>query len=464
LPMGSAPRVTFVTLGCKANQYDTRALMARFEDLGYRVVPRDEPADVVVINTCAVTGRSAAKSRQAARREARRRPGATVAVAGCLPQVDPEQAAALNGVAVVGGTSDRDRFVSAVDRARRLGITAADVGKPIVLVSPLDGAPFEEPPRVPPAHRTRVPVKIQDGCDRFCSYCIVPYARGRARSREPSSVVSEVEALARQGVREVVLTGIHLGAYGYDLRCDSRGHGPGRARPGLASIIEELHAIRGLLRIRLSSLEPIDIDDELIDIVAGWPKSCRHLHLPLQSGCDAILERMNRGYTTREFRSLVRRARDMNPDVAITTDVLVGFPGETEEEFQETLDFCEEIGFSRMHVFKYSRRPGTRAARMGGDVPSRTKEERRRRLAALASEMAHAFHQRFAGSTVAVLVEEERDRESGLLHGLTSNYVRVVLEGPDELKGKLIWARILSTGLTCVRGAPVGGAAGATRS
>lgn len=437
-------RVAAHTLGCKVNQYDTEAMLRVFRQAGYDVVDFDEVADVYLINTCTVTHEGDRKSRQLVRRARRRNPGAVVVVAGCYAQTSPGEVAGIEGVSLVLGNRDKGRVAELVEEAREKEEVLVSVG------NIFQAREFEEIGIDGFGGRTRAAVKIQDGCNEFCTFCIIPYARGTVRSRAPEQVRSEVKRLARAGFQEVVLTGIHLGAYGRDL--------PGK--PGLALILEKIHEVPGIRRIRLSSLEPMDAGDGVIQTMARLPKVARHLHLPVQSGSDPILQAMRRHYTTGEFRSLVAEARRLMPGIAITTDVMVGFPGETEELFAETLAFVEEIGFSRLHVFPFSPRKGTKAATMPGQVPGSVKSRRVKRLLELGDRLAREYHSRWIGREVEVLVEEELSgeppREAGLagergefgvvLNGLTDNYIRVFFEGREWWPGRFVRVRI--TGAT----------------
>lgn len=422
----SGRKVAFVTLGCKVNQYDSEAAMARFRGAGYRIVDFDNEADVYVINTCTVTGRGAARSRQLIRNAIRRSPFSVVGVMGCYTQTDPDEVAAIGGVSFLVGNQDRERIVE-------LAEAAMGAPEPIRAVNNIwQAREFEETPIDTFAGKTRATVKIQEGCNIFCTFCIIPYARGKPRSRRPESVLQEVERLAAEGFREVVLTGIHLGSYGKDVQ----------GAFTLADVVEQITTVAGIDRVRLSSLEPKHISDRLIDLLATHPKVCRHLHLSLQSGSPAVLGRMKRAYTQEEYRQVVRKLRARIPDLGLTTDVIVGFPGETEAEHQESMDFCREMGFSRLHVFPFSARKGTPAATMPGHVTKVIKERRTREMIALGRELALSFHERFRGATLDVLTEAEADTESGWLEGYTGNYIRVRLPAGDELRGTIIPVRI----------------------
>ncbi|HEY8346622.1 MAG TPA: tRNA (N(6)-L-threonylcarbamoyladenosine(37)-C(2))-methylthiotransferase MtaB [Symbiobacteriaceae bacterium] len=424
--MTETKRVAFATLGCKVNQYDTEAMKTLFRRAGYQIVDFDDVADIYIINTCSVTGRGAAKSRQLIRNAVRRAPLSVVAVAGCYTQTDPDAVAAIPGVSLIIGNQDRHRVVELCEEAARSP-------EPIRAVNNIwQAREFEELPVDTFLGQTRAVVKIQEGCNAFCTYCIIPFARGKPRSRRPDSVVEEVQRLAAQGYREVVLTGIHLGSYGKDFP----------EGPTLAQLVERLTAIPGLDRIRLSSLEPRHVTDHLMDLLEHNPKVCKHLHLSLQSGSDTVLRRMRRSYTAQEYREKVMELRRRIPDLGLTTDVIVGFPGETEEEHRESMAFIREMGFHRIHVFPFSPRQGTPAATMPGQVPRTVKERRTHEMIALGRELALAFARRYLGQVLWVLAEEETDAEPGWLEGYSDNYLRVRFPGTDELKNSLVPVRI----------------------
>lgn len=416
------PTVSFHTLGCKVNQYDSEAMKNAFCRRGYQVVGFDDVADVYVINTCTVTGEGERKSRQMARKARRKNPDALVVVAGCLPQVEPDEALAIEGVNLVVGTADRHRIVDLVEEAR-------GAAEPLCFVEDLRlYREFEETPLDFYTGRARAAVKIQEGCTEFCSYCIVPLTRGHLRSRRPENVLAEVERLVEAGFREIVLTGIHLGAYGRDLGQDI----------DLAGILRQVAGVSRPARVRLSSVEPMDVTPGLLETMASLPQVCHHLHMPLQSGSDAVLKRMNRRYSVSEFRDLALKARRLMPDLGLTTDVMVGFPGETEVDFRLTCETVRELAFSRLHVFPYSPRPGTKAAVMSGPVSRKIKHRRRDLLVELGRELAAEFAAGFVGKRLEVLVEDEAGPEPGWLEGYSSNYIRVVFPGPESLKGRLV--------------------------
>lgn len=428
--MHESRRVAFATLGCKVNLYDTEAVMSLFRRAGYDVVDFDSESDVYIINTCTVTGRAAAKSRQLIRQAVRRSPLAVVAVMGCYTQTNPEDVAAITGVDLVVGNHDHQRMVEMVEQA------AAAAG-PVRAVNNIFRAAreFEDIPLDTFATRTRAVVKVQDGCNIFCTFCIIPYARGKPRSRRPESVLAEVDRLAAEGYREVVLTGVHLGSYGKDAAGEFT----------LEGLVESIAAVPGIDRVRLSSLEPGHVTDRLIDLMTQNPRVCPHLHLSLQSGSAGVLERMRRAYTAAEYRERVERIGSALPDVGLTTDIIVGFPGETVAEHAESMAFVREMGFMRIHVFPYSAREGTRAAGFPDQLPKSVKEQRVREMIALGDELAAAYGRRFLGRRLEMLAEEEADAGPGWLEGYTGNYIRVRIPGGDELRNTVIPVRL--TGL-----------------
>jgi threonylcarbamoyladenosine tRNA methylthiotransferase MtaB len=411
-----AKTVAFYTLGCKVNQYDTEAMREAFLASGYSLVDFEDIAAVYVINTCTVTARGDAKSRQAIRRARRRNPKAVVAVTGCYPQVDPGQVTGMPEVDVVAGTNLGSRIVALVEQARRSRVMSVErqAGWPQI-------AQFEG--------RTRALLKIQEGCRQFCSYCIVPYARGPSRSRPPDDVLDQVRRMVESGFKEIVLTGVHLGAYGADSG--------GRSLAGLLRAMAQ-----GPMppRLRLSSIEPVDLDPDLFDVLREIPAFCEHLHVPLQSGSRDVLKEMKRPYCPDEFRGIVDRARSLFPDIGITTDIIVGFPGETEKQFRESLDFVESVGFSRLHVFRFSPRPGTAAASLGGRVGAREMGRRSDEMIRLGRSLSLEFHTRFVERTLEVLVEEYQAGEP--LGGFTRNYIRTSFPGDAALSNQIVAVRL----------------------
>ncbi|MGM0395447.1 MAG: tRNA (N(6)-L-threonylcarbamoyladenosine(37)-C(2))-methylthiotransferase MtaB [Bacillota bacterium] len=427
--------VAFHTLGCKVNQYETEAMEEMFEKNGYRIVGEEDYSDIYVINTCTVTNLSDRKSRQFIRKSRKNNPGAIVAVVGCYSQVSPEEVEKIEGVDVIIGTSERFRIVELCEEAastkRRINIV-----RPVKTYKEFERINIDEI-----KSRTRAFVKIQDGCNQFCSYCIIPYARGPIRSREYDDIEAEVKKLSQAGFKEIVLTGIHVASYGKDLKKES-----------LSEVIDKISLIEGIERIRLSSLEPTLIDKDFMETMTKSPKICNHFHLSLQSGSDSVLKRMNRKYNTEDYRERVRLIRKFLPDAGITTDIIVGFPGETNDEFQETMDFVVEIGFSRIHVFKYSPRKGTPAATMENQIHGETKNRRSELLIALGERLSKEFNQKYLDEMEDVLYEEHTKKDKGVYEGYTSNYIRVRTPSPENLIGK-----IKNTRLYEINGSFIGG-------
>lgn len=413
-------KVAFYTLGCKVNQYETEAITELFEKAGYQVVDFDDKADVYVINTCTVTSMSDRKSRQAIRRAKKNNDRSVVAVVGCYAQTAPEEVGKIEGVNLIIGTKDRHKIIEYLNELKG-GSSKAHYVENIMTArefEKLDIETYKE--------HTRAFIKIQDGCNQYCTYCIIPYARGPIRSKPPEDVVSEAGKLAQSGFKEIVLTGIHIASYGKDLKNTS-----------LINIIQKVHNIKGIERIRLGSIEPGTITHEFVEAAKSLQKLCPHYHISLQSGCDKTLKRMNRKYTTADYKGVVSLLKENIEDVAITTDVMVGFPGETHEEFEETLGFLEEISLAKMHVFKYSPRKGTPAATFKEQVAPSVKEERSKRLIELSDKNVTKFNENYIGRVMPVLFEQETDNDEGLIEGLTSNYIRVVCKGSRDLKGSI---------------------------
>ncbi len=407
--------VAFHTLGCKVNQYETEAMTELFASAGFGVVPFEEVADVYVINTCTVTATSDRKSRQMIHRARTLNPDAVIAVAGCYSQVSPDEVRSAGADIVIGNT-DKSRIVSLV----------SDMDKGSVK-DILKEHSFEDMAISSFGDKTRAFVKIEDGCNSFCSYCIIPYARGPVRSRPIESIITEVSRLAEAGFTEVVLTGIHITSYGMDIKDKSI---------TLADVIEAVHNICGIRRIRLGSLEPRVMTEDFIKRIATLPKLCNHFHLSVQSGCDDTLKRMNRKYDTAMFKEAVSTIRRYVPDSAITTDIMVGFPGETEEEFETSLKFMEDICFAESHVFAYSNRPGTRADKAEGQVKKSDKTYRASLMADKAGECREKFLSSFVGRTLTVLFE--KNVEDDLYEGHTANYITVRTPSDTDITNKYI--------------------------
>jgi threonylcarbamoyladenosine tRNA methylthiotransferase MtaB len=424
-------KVYLQSLGCKLNQSELESLACQFVQAGHTVVDTVREADLCVLNTCAVTDTAAGKSRQAIRRLRRANSDARLAVTGCYAQMWPQEIRDLGNVDLIVGNEGKEQLVERVEK--EWGLKGQGSGRTWVL-SPASHLPI-------PQARTRAFVKIQDGCDNHCTYCIVRVARGRQRSRPERDVLAEVEARVAAGYQEVVLTGVHIGAYG----CDSGRQGDG----SLWGLVEAILMRTHVRRLRLSSIEPWDLD---LDCLRLWEDSrlCRHLHLPLQSGCDATLQRMGRSYTAGRFAALVEAAREAISDVAITTDVLVGFPGESEAEFKESLRFVKAMGFARMHVFKYSARPGTPAATMPDQVRLPIKKARSRAMMEASRHSAEAFRRAFLGRTLEVLWEGQRkgseSEQTALWSGLTDNYLRVRTQEGRDLSNTITRTKLIALG------------------
>ncbi len=433
-------KVALTTLGCKVNQYESAALEELFRRRGYQVVDFDSSADVYIINTCTVTRIGDRKSRQLIRRASRTNPEAVVAVTGCYAQTAPDEVLEVEGVDVVVGAGHRADIVELVE-----GVVKGHQVKAVGDIAHCRH--FEELPGESHQGRVRAFLKIQEGCENYCAYCIIPYARGPLRSRAPENVLAGMRNLVESGFKEIVLTGIHTGAYG-------------REKPdglGLVRLLESLASVPGLVRLRLSSLEPNDITPELLELMADGPPFCRHLHIPLQSGDDDILKKMRRRYDTDFFRSLLTKIRDKIPEVAITTDIMVGFPGEEDEHFHHACAFVKEMQFSALHVFKYSPRRGTPAANFPGQVDPRVKEKRSRKLIAIGHTLASSFAAQYLDKAVSVLVEQAVDNPpAGLaddvFEGLTDNYVRVFFTAQEKWKGQLANVKIIALSGTGLKG------------
>jgi len=440
------PTVAFYTLGCKVNFYDTEAIWQMFKQAGYRQVDFDgEPADVYVINTCTVTNTGDKKSRQIIRRAIRRNPDAVVAVTGCYAQTSPAEVMAIPGVDIVIGNQDRSKLLEYVEEVRR-------TRQPVNAVrNIMKTREFEEMDVPEFTDRTRAFLKIQEGCNNFCTFCIIPWARGLSRSRDPQSVIAQARKLAAAGYREIVLTGIHTGGYGEDLE----GY-------DLADLLADLDKVEGLERIRISSIEASQISSKMIDVLNRSRKMCRHLHIPLQAGDDSVLKRMRRKYTTEEYARKIEELHEAMPGVAITTDVIAGFPGETDEMFEIGLAFIERMRFARIHVFPYSKRTGTPAARMEDQVDEETKHERVRRLIALSERLQLDYARKFVGEVLEVIPEREAPGADGgcLLTGYSDNYLQITFRGEPSLIGTLVPVRLTEAGIEECRGEPV--QAGAT--
>ena len=410
-------------LGCKVNQYESEAIAELFQEKGYEIVDIDEAADVYVINTCTVTNFGDKKSRQLIRKVKRQNENAIVCVVGCYAQTAPQELMKVEGVNLVLGTKDRAQIVEMVENYKvENGVEShvSDIMKER-LFEPLSIQKL--------ANRTRAYLKIQDGCSQYCSYCIIPYARGPIRSREPQDVLAEVKRLAENGFKEVVLTGIHVASYGKDRRDTS-----------LLEILRQVHEVEGIERIRFSSIEPNVVTEEFAQAIAAMPKVCDHFHLSLQSGCDKTLKEMNRKYDTEKYRQAAATLRKYLPEVALTTDIIAGFPGETEEDFQASYDFAKEIGFAKIHAFPYSPKKGTPAAARKDQLLNAVKADRSHRLIELSDKMADDFIQAYVGKEVEVLFE--RAIGEGVYEGHTTNYIKVKATSEKDLTNVICKAKI----------------------
>ena len=406
--------VAFCTLGCKVNQYETNAMMQKMIEAGYEVVDFETKADIYIINTCTVTNMADKKSRQMLRRVKEINPEAILVAVGCYAQVAKEKLEQIPEIDLILGINEKNDIVEYVEQASK-NTYVSDV---------LHQTEFLDFGDVTYTEKTRAVIKVQDGCNQFCSYCIIPYARGRIRSRKPESVIKEITDVAKEGIKEVVITGIHIASYGKDFNTEYR----------LIDLLEEIQKVNGIQRIRLGSLEPTLITEEFVTRLKKLSKICDHFHLSLQSGCNETLKRMNRKYTTDQFRHVVELLRNAYPEVHLTTDVIVGFPGETEEEFNKTYEFLKEIKFYKMHVFKYSPRSGTVAAKMPNQIDGNIKEERSNKLIELSDENEKEYNQKYIGKEVEVLLEE---REGEYLKGHTTNYMVVKMKTNENLENTI---------------------------
>lgn len=414
--------VAFHTLGCKVNTYESNAMLKIFNEAGYQEVDFKQVADVYVINTCTVTNTGDSKSRQMIRKAIRKNPKATICVVGCYSQTAPEEIEKIEGVGVVLGTQYRSDIVKYVDEH-------LETGEMVIKVDNVMNLRKFEDLNIDRFKNTRAFLKIQDGCNRFCTYCTIPYARGSVCSKEPEKVLAEVKELAAHGFKEVILSGIHTASYGLDLE----------GNVNLINIIEEIEKIDGIERIRIGSIEPAFFTSEVIEKIKGFKKLCPHFHLSLQSGCDATLKRMNRRYTAKEYEAAVNLLRETLPDVSISTDVIVGFPGETEEEFNETYEYLKKIHLTKTHVFKYSPRKGTKAADMPNQLDGTVKDERSKALIELNDINEHAFTEKFIGRVMDVLIEKEIKDKPDYYEGYTRNYIKVIVHCMSaDITGKIV--------------------------
>ena len=422
-------KVGFYTLGCKVNQYESNAMMQKIQEAGYKIVDIDEEtADIYIVNTCTVTNMSDRKSRQILRRLKSKNKNSIIVAVGCYVQVAKQELEKMPEIDIVLGNEEK------TDIAQYITDFIAKKEK-IVEIENIDiQKEFKDMGQITYTEKTRAVVKVQDGCNQFCSYCIIPFARGRVRSRKQESVIKEIEQIAQKGIKEVVITGIHVASYGKDFGNDN----------GLIELLEKINEIEGIKRIRLGSLEPKIMTEEFVERLSKLEKICHHFHLSLQSGCNETLKRMNRKYTTSEVKQIIERLRKYYKDVMITTDIIVGFPGETDEEFNTTYEFLKSIKLYKMHIFQYSQRKGTRAAMAPNQVDGNIKEFRSKKLIELSNENEYNYNKSMIGQTVEVLFEEQ-EIENGKTYykGHTQNYMLVKYETSENLENKLRNVKIL---------------------
>ena len=425
--------VAFHTLGCKVNHYETEAIWQLFKEAGYERKEYESKADVYVINTCTVTNTGDKKSRQVIRRAIRHNPDGVICVTGCYAQTSPAEIMAIPGVDIVVGTQDRHKLLGYIEEFRRERQPINGVG------NIMKARVFEELDVPAFTDRTRASLKIQEGCNNFCTFCIIPWARGLLRSRDPEEVINQAQQLVDAGYKEIVLTGIHTGGYGEDLKDYN-----------FAKLLKELdERVNGLKRIRISSIEASQITDEVIEVLDQSDKIVRHLHIPLQSGSNTVLKRMRRKYTMEFFAERLTKLKKALPGLAVTSDVIVGFPGETDEEFLETYNFVKDHQFSELHVFPYSKRTGTPAARMEDQVDENVKNERVHRLIALSDQLAKEYASAYEGDVLEIIPEEsfkEQEGKHNLYVGYTDNYMKVVFEGTEDMIGRLVKVKITKAG------------------
>lgn len=416
-------KVAFYTLGCKVNQYETNGMIQEFKIKGYEVVEFNEKADIYVVNTCTVTNMSDRKSRQILRHAKQLNSDAIVVAVGCYAQVGKENLEQIKQLDLILGTNQKSKIIQYIEDYIK------DKKQKEVISDVMQDKNFDEFGGVTYTDKTRAVIKVQDGCDRFCTYCIIPYARGRVRSRNPKSIIEEITKIAENGIKEVVITGIHVASYGKDFKENFK----------LIDLLEQINKIQAIERIRLGSIEPTLITQEFIDRLKKQEKICHHFHLSLQSGCNQTLKRMNRKYTIEEFKKCVDLLKKTYSDVKLTTDIIVGFPEETEEEFNETYEFLKQINFYKMHIFKYSPRIGTKASIMKGQIPPQIKEQRSKKLIQLSNSNGLNQNKEYIGREIEVLFEE---CEGENIKGHTSNYIMVKAKGTTNDINKILKVKI----------------------
>lgn len=419
-------KVAFITLGCRVNSYESEAMAEKFIKAGYELVEPEDKADVYVINTCTVTNMGDRKSRQMISKAKKLNNDAIIAVVGCYSQVEPDKVSKIDGVDIVLGTKNKGDIIKYLDEF-------IEDKEQIVNVKDVFRDKKFEDLKIEEYHdKTRAFLKIQDGCNRFCSYCLIPYARGGICSKDPDKVIYEIKELAKHGFKEIILSGIHIASYGIDLKNGW----------DLMKIVYEAEKVDGIERIRIGSIEPTFFTEEVIEKIKSMKKMCPHFHLSLQSGCTATLKRMNRHYTAEEYKDIVEKLRSNITDVSITTDVIVGFPGETEEEFTETYNFLKEIKLTKTHVFKYSKREGTKAAEAKNQVDGNVKEERSAKLIELNNKNENEFIRKFIGRDMKVLFETHFENNNELFEGYTANYIKVVAKSHSDISSAILKVKI----------------------
>jgi threonylcarbamoyladenosine tRNA methylthiotransferase MtaB len=426
------PKVAFHTLGCKVNHYETESIWQLFKEQGYERVDFEAFSDVYIINTCTVTNTGDKKSRQVIRRAVRKNPEGVICVTGCYAQTSPAEIMAIPGVDIVVGTQDRVKMLEYIEQYKqeRQPINAVRNIMKNRVYEELDVPAFTD--------RTRASLKIQEGCNNFCTFCIIPWARGLMRSRDPEEVIRQAQQLVHAGYKEIVLTGIHTGGYGEDLKDYN-----------LATLLRDIEAqVIGLKRLRISSIEASQITDEVIEVIDRSNIVVRHLHIPLQSGSDTVLKRMRRKYTMEFFGERLDRLKEVLPGLAVTSDIIVGFPGETEEEFMETYNFIKKHQFSELHVFPYSKRTGTPAARMDDQVDEDIKNDRVHRLIQLSDQLAKEYASQFENEVLEVIPEEryKEGADNGLYVGYSDNYLKVIFPASEDMIGKIVKVKIVKAG------------------
>lgn len=445
-------KVHFFTLGCKTNTYESSAMGQSFTQKGYEITKdKEEKADIYIINTCSVTNIAERKSRQMMRQAKELNPEAIIVACGCYAQVAKDQISQIDEVDLIIGSKEKNKIVDIIEEYLK------NQNKEILISDIMNESEYQDFESTTMTELNRAVVKIQDGCDRFCSYCIIPYARGHIRSRNPKKIIEEIENIAKQGIKEVVLTGIHLASYGKDFTDETareyrqqynytgeyKKYTPNDdlASGGfrLIEILEQINKVKGIERIRLGSIEPKLITEEFVTRLSELEKICHHFHLSLQSGCDETLKRMNRRYTTEDFRTICKILRSAYKDVIFTTDIIVGFPGETEEEFNQTYEFLKEIKMYKMHIFKYSPKRGTAATKFKNQIDSKIKDERSKILLELSDKNETEYNETYINKTVTVLFEEP---ENGYFKGHTGNYLAVKVKTDKDLTDKLLKVKI----------------------